>query len=47
VQAVADKYLRLDQMKVIAVGDRNKILPQLQPLGLGEPELRNADGQLP
>lgn len=47
VQAVADKYLRLDQMKVIAVGDRNKILPQLQPLGLGEPELRDADGQLP
>jgi zinc protease len=47
VQGVADRYLRLDQMKVIAVGDRNKILPQLQPLGLGEPELRDADGQLP
>ncbi|RYE97388.1 MAG: insulinase family protein, partial [Oxalobacteraceae bacterium] len=47
VQGVADRYLRLDQMKVIAVGDRNKILPQLQPLGLGEPALRDADGQLP
>jgi len=32
---------------VIAVGDRARILPQLQPLGLGQPELRDADGQLP
>ncbi|TQK06935.1 pitrilysin family protein [Herbaspirillum sp. SJZ107] len=47
VQAVADKYLPPERMKVIAVGDRAKILPQLQPLGLGQPELRDADGQLP
>lgn len=47
VQAVADKYLQPEGMKVIAVGDRAKILPQLQQLGLGQPELRNADGQLP
>jgi len=47
VQAVADKYLDPEQLKVIAVGDRAKILPQLQPLGLGQPELRDTDGQLP
>jgi zinc protease len=47
VQAVADTYLRLEQMKVIAVGDRLKIVPQLKPLDLGQPELRDADGQLP
>jgi zinc protease len=46
VQAVARKYLQPDQMKVIAVGDQKAILPQLKPLGLGEPELRDADGQL-
>jgi len=34
-------------MKVIAVGDRAAILPQLKDLGLGQPELRDADGQLP
>ena len=47
VQAVADQYLQPERMKVIAVGDRARILPQLQPLGLGQPELRDADGQLP
>jgi zinc protease len=47
VQAVANKYLVPERMKVIAVGDRAKILPQLKSLGLGEPELRDADGQLP
>jgi zinc protease len=47
VQAAAGKYLDPAQLKVIAVGDRGKILPQLQPLGLGQPELRDADGQLP
>jgi zinc protease len=47
VQAAAGKYLDPTQMKVIAVGDRSKILPQLQPLGLGQPEVRDADGQLP
>ncbi|HEX8785567.1 MAG TPA: pitrilysin family protein [Telluria sp.] len=46
VQAVAKKYLQPEQMKVIAVGDQKTILPQLKPLGLGEPELRDADGQL-
>jgi zinc protease len=46
VQAAAGKYLVPERMKVIAVGDRAKILPQLKPLGLGEPEMRDADGQL-
>jgi zinc protease len=47
VQAAASKYLAPERMKVIAVGDRAKILPQLKTLGLGQPELRDADGQLP
>jgi zinc protease len=47
VQAAANKYLVPERMKVIAVGDRAKILPQLKALGLGQPELRDADGQLP
>jgi zinc protease len=47
VQAVANKYLVPERMKVIAVGDRARIVPQLKPLGLGQPELRDADGQLP
>ncbi|WP_198115940.1 M16 family metallopeptidase [Massilia rhizosphaerae] len=47
VQAAAKKYLKPDQLKVIAVGDRARIAPQLQKLGLGQPELRDADGQLP
>jgi zinc protease len=47
VQAVANKYLRPERMTVVAVGDRAKIVPQLKPLGLGQPELRDADGQLP
>jgi zinc protease len=46
VQAVANKYLAPEQMKVIAVGDKAKVLPQLKNLGLGQPEMRDADGQL-
>jgi zinc protease len=47
VQAAANKYLVPERMKVIAVGDSAKVLPQLKALGLGQPELRDADGQLP
>ena len=47
VQAAAGKYLAPEQMKVIAVGDKAKVLPQLKDLGLGPPEMRDADGQLP
>ncbi|MGI4842219.1 MAG: M16 family metallopeptidase [Janthinobacterium lividum] len=47
VQAAARKYLAPDKMTVVAVGDRKRILPQLQPLGLGAVEVRDSDGQLP
>jgi zinc protease len=47
VQAVANKYLAPEKMKVIAVGDKAAVLPQLQSLNLGQPEIRDADGQLP
>jgi len=46
-QAAANKYLVPERMKVIAVGDRAKMVPQLKALGLGAPEIRDADGQLP
>jgi len=47
VQAVANKYLVPERMKVIAVGDKAKVLPQLKNLGLGTAELRDTDGQVP
>jgi len=47
VQEVAHTYLDPARMKVIAVGDKKRILPQLQPLGLGAAEVRDSDGQLP
>ena len=47
VQEAARKHLDPQQMKVVAVGDSKRILPQLQPLGLGPAELRDNDGQLP
>jgi len=47
VQDVARRYLDPDKMIVVAVGERRKILPQLQKLGLGQPEIRDDDGQLP
>jgi zinc protease len=46
VLAVARKYLAPERMVVVAVGDRGKITPQLDPLKLGPPELRDTDGQL-
>jgi zinc protease len=47
VQAAAQTWLKPERLKVIAVGDSAKILPQLQKLGLGQPEIRDTDGQLP
>jgi zinc protease len=44
VQAAAGKYLVPDRLIVIAVGDRARIAPELQKLGLGAVELRGADG---
>ena len=46
VQAVARRWLDPDRMIVVAVGERRKILPQLQKLGLGQPEIRDDDGQV-
>ncbi len=41
---VARKYLVPERMLIVAVGDRAKIEPQLQPMNLGEISLRDADG---
>jgi zinc protease len=46
VQRVARAYLDPDRMVVVSVGERRKILPQLQKLGLGQPEIRDDDGQV-
>jgi zinc protease len=43
-QAAANRYLVPERMKVIAVGDKAKVLPQLKELELGQPEMRDADG---
>ncbi len=44
VKGVSQKYLPLDKMIVIAVGDRAKVGPELQKLNLGTMEVRKADG---
>jgi len=45
VQNVAKKFLRPDDMKVIAVGDRAQIEPQLKELNLGEITHRSPDAK--
>ncbi|MBW3591579.1 MAG: insulinase family protein, partial [Actinobacteria bacterium] len=45
VRHVAETYLKPDRMKIIAVGDRAAIEPQLLQLGLGSIERRTADGE--
>lgn len=37
VRRVASAFLVKEKLRVIVVGDRDKVLPQLQKLGLGEP----------
>ncbi|MEQ1868657.1 MAG: pitrilysin family protein [Vicinamibacterales bacterium] len=44
VRAAAEKYLPMDKMVVIAVGDRAKTEKGLQALKLGAMEIRQADG---
>jgi zinc protease len=44
VQAVAQAHLRPDQMKIIAVGDRAELDPQLAAAGLGPIAYRTPDG---
>jgi zinc protease len=46
VKTVSQKYVDPAKSIVIAVGDRKAIGPSLGTLGLGTPELRDADGQL-
>jgi zinc protease len=46
VLAAARKVLRPERMIVTAVGDQAKIVPQFRALGLGQPELRDAEGQV-
>jgi zinc protease len=45
-QAAAKKYLKPENMVVITVGDKAKIMSQLEPLKLTPVEFRDADGDL-
>lgn len=46
VQAAARRYLDPRRLVVVAVGERKRILPQLQKLKLGPVEVRDSEGQL-
>ncbi|MEN3277443.1 MAG: zinc protease, partial [Massilia sp.] len=46
VQAAAKRYLDPRRLVVVAVGERKRILPQLDKLKLGPVELRDSEGQL-
>ena len=46
VGAVAKKFLVPDKMLVVAVGDRKKIEPGMNALGLGKIQLRDTEGKL-
>jgi zinc protease len=48
VVKTATKYLAADRLHVVAVGDKAKILPQLQKVdpAFGSPEIRDADGNV-
>jgi zinc protease len=43
---VAKQYLAPEKMVVVAVGDRAKIQPELEKLGLGPVEVRDVNGQM-
>lgn len=44
VLRVAQRYLTPDKLKVVVVGGRAKVMPQLEPLKLGPPDERDAWG---
>jgi zinc protease len=46
ITAAAEKHVRPDDMVLVAVGDRAKIQPGLEKLGLGPIELRDQQGNL-
>ena len=46
VSAAAAKHLKPDAFIIVAVGDKEKILPQIQALNLGAIEFRDAEGNL-
>jgi zinc protease len=48
IEAAAKKYLVADRLHVVAVGDKAKIVPQIEQLklDLGAPELRDANGEI-
>jgi zinc protease len=46
VQEMSKKYLIPQKLIVIAVGDRKKIEPEMKALGLGEIQLRDAEGKI-
>ena len=46
VQAAARRYLDPRHLVVVAVGERKRILPQLEKLKLGPVEVRDSEGQL-
>jgi zinc protease len=46
VLGAARTWLRPEHLIVTAVGDRAQIAPQFKTLGLGQPEIRDAEGQV-
>jgi zinc protease len=46
VQQAAEKHLQPDDMIVVAVGDRNKIEPEIRKLNVGPIEIRDLGGNL-
>jgi zinc protease len=45
-QAAAQKYIQMDKITVVAVGDRAKIEADMKKLNLGKTEIRDAEGKL-
>jgi zinc protease len=45
-QAAAQKYIQLDKITVLAVGDRAKIEADMRKLNLGKVEIRDTEGKL-
>jgi zinc protease len=45
-QAAAQKYIQMDKITVLAVGDRSKIEADMKKLNLGKTEIRDTEGKL-